>query len=273
MRNLCGVWLRGALVAATVVGMFGCAAKRPVKPPTPTFEETPMPTVAARTPTPEPSAAPLPTRPIGKAVTARKGQPIGPIVTFFGAARADGNLVEPKSVDKKGVPTYLSSQGSGFLLVVEAKPGANGLEPGRRVFAYVADDPKERPDLEIESNRDLGNGSLAVCDRRKPDFGGVPAIKPPSFAETQKISNALNDLACRFEIFTESDSSCTLTKNGDYSFINKDTTLQFCMMVARAWNFPVGKTLLSVRLRDSQGNPGPVKQMQILRPAMPKKKK
>jgi len=228
-----------------------------------------MPTVKPYVPTPEPTAAPLPTRPVGNNVTPRKGHPIGPVVTFFGAARADGTLVDAKSVDKNGTPTYISSAGSGFLLVIEVKPGESGFEPGRTIFSYVANDPHQRPDLEIESERDLGDGSPAVCDKRKPNIGGVPGVNPPSFAETQKISDAINDLGCRFETFIESDSACTETKNGNYAFVKKDTMTQFCMMVARAWGFPVGDTLLSVRVRDAQGNPGPVKQMRIHRPPTP----
>jgi hypothetical protein len=235
------------------------------------YEETPMPTVPPAPPTPLPEAAPLPTRPIGKPIKARPGHPIGPLVTFFGAARADGTQVEPNSVDKKGIPTYLSAVGSGFMLVVEVKPGEGGYEPARRVFAHDPNDAMMRPDLEIEANRDMGNGSREVCDRLRPNVGGVPGINPPSFAETRQIADALNDFACRFETFIESDSSCTLNKNGDYSFVRKDTTTQFCMIVARAWAFPVGDTLLSVRVRDSEGNPGPVKQMRIRRPPEAKK--
>ncbi len=94
-----------------------------------------------------------------------------------------------------------------------------------------------------------------------------------SFAETQKVSDAINDFGCRFEIFNESESACTLDAHGDFAFINKDSTMQFCMMVARAYQFPVGETVLSVRVRDSEGNPGPVKQMRIVRPATPDKPK
>jgi len=36
----------------------------------------------------------------------------------------------------------LSSGGSGFTLVVEAKPGLSGLEPARRLMAYEAGNPK-----------------------------------------------------------------------------------------------------------------------------------
>ena len=272
MRNGYGFLPVCGLSAALIVTLSACAAKAPLKGPkaaAETYQETPVPTVPPSTPTPVPSASPIPTQPTGKQVKARKGELIGPIVTFFGAARADGTTVEPKAVDKKGIPTYVTAVGSGFMLVVEAKPGLSGFEPSRRVFAYVPGDPTSRPDLEIEATRDMGDGSPAVCDRRRPNIGGIPGIKPPSFAETQRVSDAINDLACRFETFVESDASCTQTKGGDYSFINKDSTTQFCMIVARAWAFPPGETLLSVRLRDSEGNPGPVKQMRILRPPNP----
>jgi hypothetical protein len=273
MRNGCRVLPVYGLSAALIFALSACAAKAPVKGPKSIAEmygETPVPTVPPSTPTPVPSATPIPTQRTGKAVKARKGERIGPIVTFFGAARADGTSVEPKSVDKKGIPTYATAAGSGFMLVVEAKPGQSGFEPGRRVFAYVAGDPKSRPDLEIETNRDMGDGSPAVCDRTRPNIGGIPGITPPSFAETQRVSDAINDLACRFETFVQSDASCTQAREGEYSFIKKDSTVQFCMIVARAWAFPPGETLLSVRMRDGEGNPGPVKQMRILRPPQPR---
>jgi len=261
-------------VAVFIVMVSGCAAMKrksaatPVS--TPAFSPVPtVPTVPPTTPTPTPEAgAPLPTRPIGnpEAEAARKaGKAIGPVVTHFGLARADGYASEPESVGKDGVPTYVAGVGSGFMIVVEGKPGLGNVEPGRRVFAYKPDDPNSRPDLEIESTRDLGDGSPAVCDRRRPNIGGIPGIDPPSFAATKKVAEALNDFSCRFETFIESMSACTLTKHGDFAFINPASTVQFCMIVARAWNFPMGDTLLSVRLRDKDGNPGPVKTLRLRR--------
>jgi hypothetical protein len=192
-----------------------------------------------------------------------KGQPIGPEITYFGAARADGKPVPPANTEG-GIPTYIAAAGAGFIIVVEAKAGLGGHEVGRRVFAYMADDPTVRPDLEIISSRDLGDGSKAVCDRMKPIIGGVPAAK--SFAEDQATSNAINDLSCRFETFNESEHSCTVTEHGDFSFASPDTQQQFCMIVARAWSFPVGDTILTARVRDMKGNPGPIKKMRIRRP-------
>ncbi len=264
-------WTVGAVL---ILALSACAAKaKRATGPIEMAQETPMPTVPPPTPAPPPTQVPLPTRPVGTHAKPSKGAPVGPIVTFLGAVKADGSHAEPVSVDKKGIPTYNSGAGAGFMIVIEGKPGASGLEVGRRIFAYVPDDPKTRPDLEIESNRDMGNGSTAVCDRHRPNIGGIPGINPPSFAETQHISDALNDLSCRFETFTQSDSCCTMTPNGDYAFKNKDSTTQFCMIVARAWAFPVGETLVSVRLRDSEGNPGPVKQMRIRRQPAPEPRK
>jgi hypothetical protein len=268
-----GIWWSCGLGAALVIGFSGlsaCAAHKPVAPREAAYQPTPVPTVPPGTPPPQAAGTPLPTRGIRKAVKARPGQPIGPVVTFFGAARADGTMVKPESA-KHGISTYLTSVGSGFILVVEAKPGPSGLDVGKSVFSYVADDPKQQPDLQIESNRNLGDGSRAVCDKRLPNIGGIPGIPRPSFAPRQRISDALNDFACRFETFVESGSSCTKEANGDYSFVKPDTTTQFCMIVARAWAFPVGDTMLTVRLLDTEGNPGPIEHVRFHRPP-PRKK-
>ncbi len=271
------MWIRYRLLVSFLVASCGaelcaCSAHAPVKSAAQLAEVTPVPTVPPETPaTPVAEATPLPTRPLGTKTKPRKGEAIGPVVTFFGAARADGTSVDPVPDGKNGIPTYRLA-GSGFMIVVETKPGESGYEPGRQVFMNVPGDPKARPDLEIETNHDMGNGSPQVCDRQRPNIGGIPGINPPSFAETQRITDAINDFGCRFETFIQSDSACTLDKSGDYAFVDQHTTTQFCMIVARAYAFPVGTTLLSVRVRDSEGNPGPIKQMQILRPPEPVRK-
>lgn len=238
---------------------------------TPDVTMTPVPTVPPRTDTPV-GAVPLPTRPIrsDEADAAKKaGKQIGPVITHLGIARADGTKIEPASTDGRVV--YNNSIGSGFMLVVEAKPGLSNMEVGRRVTAYDKDDPHSRPDLEIQTDKDLGDGSKVVCDKRRPDIGGVPGINPPNFSEGRVIADALNDLSCRFEVFIESASACTVTKLGDFSFLSKESQVQYCMIVARAWNFPVGDTLVSVRVRDKEGNPGPVKKMILRRSDQPVK--
>jgi hypothetical protein len=229
-------------------------------------------TVPPGTPVPAGGAA-LPTRPVKnpQAEAEKKaGKAVGPVITHMGAARADGFLTKPVGKDSEGVPIYQNPVGSGFMIVIEGKPGISNLEVGRSIFKYGDPrDPSQRPDLEIEVNRPLGDGSPAVCDAKPPNFGGVPAINPPSFADNPTIDATLNDFSCRFETFIESSGACTVNKNGDFEFAEHDTKVQFCIVIARAWNFPEGETLVSARLRDIEGNPGPVSRFIMVRKPNP----
>lgn len=264
----------GAVAAVAMsVSLASCAASsRPAASgpdsPAPAWEETPVPTVPPAPVTPPPTPAPLPTRAVGRDdVKARKGEPVGPVLTYLGVARADGLPVDPPSVEG-GLPTWVVGAGAGFILVVEAKPGLAGHEVARRIFVHKPDDPTARPDLELIVSRPLGDGSPKVCDRRRPDIGGIPAAS--GFGETQTIADTLNDMACRFETFNDPESACTVDKNGDFRFASDDTTQQFCMIVARAWAFPEGDTIVTARVRDMKGNPGPAKKIRIRRPKAPK---
>jgi len=191
--------------------------------------------------------------------------PFGPLVTYFGLVHADGRLDprEPVSFTPDGVPIYAcrSLLGFGFRIVVEGRPGSSGAPVGAVTFNSDPRDPSARPDIQIQANRDLGNGSTLVCDTGgpapTPSPGGVPKIDPPSFAFVQEISDRLNDFGCRFEAFRESDFSCTLAVNGAASFVSPQSTMQFCALVSKdILTFPPGDTLLTVRLRDVQGNVG-----------------
>lgn len=265
-RNVATILLSLAFTLA------GCLGKRSPEP-TPLAEElaappVTIPTVPVGTPTPV-GGKPLPTRPVENPETAKAkkaGKAVGPVITFAGIARADGRPYAPDPQKKNGIPVFSNFVGSGFLLVVEAKPGFSNLAVGRKIYVYDPDDPKKRPDLEIQVSRPLGDGSKDICDARRPHIGGIPAINPPSFAQTPEIAATLNDFSCRFEIFTASAESCTVGKYGDFSFVAEDSDTQFCMVVARAWNFEYGDTLVSVRLRDEKGNPGPVSKFWLRRP-------
>lgn len=255
-----------AAVGAVLLGALACSTQESSYTPPPPAAGPTQRVVGAYTPTPlagSPDAPPtLAVRPVAdeKAAAAgkRSGKEVGPVVTYAGIARADGRGTKPDGKTADGTPIYRHPVGSGFMIVVEGKPGINNVENGRSIFRYSADDPTQRPDLEIEVTRPLGDGSLEVCDARRPKIGGVPGIDPPSFADTPKVSAAINDLSCRFETFIESNASCTVNQYGDFEFLSKDAKVQFCMVVARSWQFPDGDTLVSVRLRDTDGNPGPV---------------
>ncbi len=297
MRKL--FWLCCAMVLASCAALTSSPTPAPEPPPVvrapevktvaPAVTPAPVQELDSKEPAPVPQATikvvtkesqqerveanKLKVRPIKNEKTdaaVKAGKVVGPVITFAGAARADGDPTEPIGKTKQGWPIFLNHVGSGFIMVIEGKPGFSNLEPGRSIFRYDPEDPTERPDLEVQVDRPLGDGSETVCDARPPNFGGIPAIKPTSFAETAKVAAALNDMSCRFEVFIESDASCTNAPNGDFSFISGDeATVQFCMVVARKWRFPEGDTTVSVRLRDRESNPGPVSKFVIRRVPRP----
>src|SRR5438105_2630109 len=72
--------------------------------------------------------------------------PTGPVVTFLGVTRADDTLVLQSRATNAGVPVFDRPFGSGFRLVVEAKPGVDGRAVGRSAYQS---DLTAFPDLEI----------------------------------------------------------------------------------------------------------------------------
>lgn len=147
--------------------------------------------------------------------------------------------------------------GAGFLVYVEGRPGTSGLPVATNLLSTVRDSPAGRPDLQILVSRALGDGSATVCDKAFPDDGGVPAVEPADFAEEQAVSDALNDLGCRFRVFAEPGFACTQDNNGNFRFAGVGTAVQFCSLVNDAFAFPAGDTVVTVRLRDTAGNVGP----------------
>jgi hypothetical protein len=191
--------------------------------------------------------------------------PIGPLITFFGLTRSDDTLLTPTTTTPEGVPVYQRLTGVAFSLVVEGMPGTSGFPVG--TSAYQMDDTS-LPDLQIEVSRDLGNASPAVCDSSGSEAGGVPAIDPPHFDMGQSTIDAINDLACRFVDGTgkpgprrNPSDSCVMFATGDFGFVDSNTTIQFCGFVTGVMEFPVGDTTVTVRLRDTGGNPGPTAQL------------
>jgi len=220
---------------------------------------------------------PTPTRTPVPIVATPATPAIGPQITFIGITRADDVLVEATEVSPEGVPIFTRLAGatggaSGFRLVVEGKPGTSGVA---LAASTLSDNVADLPDLQIQANRPLGDGSIAVCDTAQPTpgpaQGGVPAISPPSFAASTNHSNIINDLACRFRdgqgqtmgIGSSIDSCVKMEPTEDYGFVHPETDVQFCGFVSAILTFPRGDTLVTVRLRDQAGNVGTPAQMII----------
>lgn len=257
--------MRHATAAAALAFLIlGCGdddgGGGPADTATPTASET-------ATPTPTRTSTPTPTR----TATATATLAPGPAITFFGLTRADDQLLEPDDVADDGTPIYMRLPGvggraSGFVLVVEGKPGGSRSRVGGSSY-----DPSGAsfPDLSVQVSQPLGNGSTAVCDDPQVSPGGVPAISPVSFEATPENIAAVNDLACRFldgtgenRARTNVSDSC-VNFNGRFEFVAPDTTTQFCGFVNVPLGFPPGDTRVTARLRDAAGNWGGIAQIII----------
>ena len=229
------------VLVGLLVGLIGCGEDRYVVLPT-------TPTVPAVNPT----STPTPT--LGP----------GANISFFGILRQFDTISDPIGVDSEGRPIFDRPVGNGFVIVVEAKPGSNGASVGTSAY-----DEGGRPDLQVIVSRDLGDGSPAVCDNQEPNFGGVPGVDPPSFADTPMITDALNDLGCRFVDGTGAPvgrpptEACVLFQDGEQRFVDPASTVQFCARVTKPMSFPVGDTVVSARVRDDSGMVGPELQIVI----------
>jgi hypothetical protein len=229
------------LVAAVHNSIDGCFATV-VRTPTPTRTHT-EPFTPTITPTPA----------------------SGPKVTFFAVLRADGTRFPAVNEGQPGeVPIYERPLGSGFNLVVEAGTGPGGGNVGN-----VTLDEGDIPDLQIQATRQLGNGDPRVCDAAPPNSGGIPAIDPPSFDDSLFIATALNDFGCRFidgrgqprGRGCNEENGCVTFASGDSGCVSRETRRQFCATVDSSMAFPLGDTLVTVRVRDDDGEPGDAAQL------------
>ena len=183
------------------------------------------------------------------------------MITYFGVARADDTLLDVAGMTPGGVPIYERAFGSGFSLVLEAKPGGTGAAIDASTLNSDPADPTVLPGLQIEVSHPLGDGSAAVCDDTPPTTGGVPAVNPPDFSPTQPVANAINDLACRFKDGfglhggrTKISDACTTFADGGFRFNAPGTTVQFCGQINEPLVFPDGDTTVTARVRDVAGN-------------------
>jgi hypothetical protein len=171
-------------------------------------------------------------------------------------------VLEPSGTTSQGWPIYERPFGYLFTVVVEARPGPSNRPVGSNAFRHDPFDPSVRSDLEIIVSRALGDGSVAVCDAMLPFIGGVPPST--GFQNTQAVSDAINDFACRF---VNGDGvpggrgspglACTAFADGEYRFVVPTTRMQFCAGIAEPFGFPLGDTVITVRVRDVTGAPSP----------------
>jgi len=254
------------LISAVNNALNGC----PVHAATPTVTQvTATPTAtAAATATNTPTVTATATYTVTPSPTPTPTPVPGPAITFFGLADGSGHVLPSAGVDPQGIPIYAPLYGAGFIVVVEAKAGTSRAAPGVKTSNSNPSDPSARPDIQIEANHDLGNGSALVCDvgPAPQPLGGVPGIDPPSYdAASQMIADALNDFGCRLATHTSSDP-CTLSDKDNPAFVASGTSSQACSagILGRELEFPSGDTLLTVQWRDTASAPNLSRPSQLL---------
>ena len=220
----------------------------------------PPPTETATAESPTATATP-----VGPTPTATPDLPVtGPVITYFGVARADSYSLAPSAFDPMGRPIYVRPFGFALSLIVEGKPGTSRRPMGASAYSTTG-----APDLQLILSRPLGDGSAAVCDRLPPDIGGVPAVVPFAFSDEASAVDAMNDVGCRVDdgqgnpTARPASAACTLNRFGEYDFVSYDTTSQFCLPIAAQWGFPPGDTIVAARLRDSGGNLGAAREIVV----------
>lgn len=252
---------KACVVVSLAVAVLGCAdddGGGPTRTATPTATMT-----ATRTATPTATSSATPTRTATSSATATPTSTRlpGPEITFFGLTRADETLLTPDDVADDGTPIYertagASGRASGFVLVVEGRPGSSGARLGESSYDVTG---AGFPDLSVQVDQPLGDGSTTVCDDPQEDPGGVPATLPVGFDPTLENIAAVNDFACRFQdgtgkylARTNPADSC-VSFNGRFDFVFPETTTQFCGSVNVPLGFPPGDTTVTARLRDVRG--------------------
>lgn len=265
------------LIVAAAFLLAGCSDDDapPIATATPVDTATPTPThtgTPTATGTPTHTRTPVDTRTPTSSPTITPTLGPGANIGYIGLLRADNTQIEPSGTDDQGRVIFERPTGSGFVIVVEAKRGTNNRLPGDLAF-----NPDGAPAFQIEANRPLGDGSGTVCDNAPPVFGGVPAIDPPSFEDVPAINDILNDFGCRFTngngepIGRTPTEGCVLFPDGDYGFIDPSAQLQFCGTITRPMRFEPGDTILTARVLDISGLPGPERQIvvRVLAPEAP----
>lgn len=199
---------------------------------------------------------PVPTRvPPTPAEPAPTPSPTGPEVVTLAVTQYDGTILEPDEVDDEGRPVFVRASGQGFLIVAEARSGANGRPGGNVVY----DQSGALPDFQMIVSRPLGDGSEAICDT-----GGVPATESLQIDDSEAVRDAVNDLGCRIMASPSINVLCTRDPVSlAERKINDHAQRQYCLPIAKGWRFPAGDTIVAARLRDNGGTNGPLAEMVV----------
>jgi hypothetical protein len=241
--------------------------------PVPTDTRTPTLTRSVTpTRTPTRTATATPTRTPTRTVTPTVPRPFGPEITFFGIATADNKVRTPSGQTGDGVPIYDWPTKFGFRIVVEGRAGTSNRPLAQCGVMGTGPCGDGRAAVQILADRPLGNGSPAVCDTTPPNVGGVPAVPALDFGASQMVTDAINDLGCRFDTHPTSQTACTLDELGNPAYVHDGTggdpvksTLQYCSVpvVGSELAFPSGLTRLKAQVEDSAGNIGSQAQIAV----------
>jgi hypothetical protein len=209
------------------------------------------------------------TRTATRTVTPTVPRPFGPEITFFGIATADNHVKTPIGETPDGVPIFEFPNNFGFIIVAEARAGTSGRRPATCGNMLGEQGPTAqcfdgRAALGILSDRPLGNGSPAVCDNTFPVLGGVPAVMSLDFMDPF-ATDAINDLACRFDLHPATTNACTLDELGNFRWVRDrandpvKSVMQYCSarpVLGAELALQAGLTRMRLQIKDEMGNPG-----------------
>jgi hypothetical protein len=185
----------------------------------------------------------------------------------------------PIGQTQDGVPIFDFPNNFGFIIVAEARAGTSGRRPATcgNMLGESGPTPQcagGRAALGILADRPFGNGSPEVCDDHLPNPGGVPAVVSLSFMDPQ-ATDAINDLACRFDIHPVSANACTLDELGNFRWVRDrpndsvKSLIQYCSarpVLGAELALQSGLTRLKLQILDDAGNPGNQAEIAIMIP-------
>jgi hypothetical protein len=211
------------------------------------------------------SGCPLSTVPTPLAAAAEsiaaQGAAAGPEITVLGLTTADDRPLDSTATDDAGRPIFVRPFGQGMTILVEARAGASGRAVGRRTY----NEDGLMPYLQVIVSNPLGDGAAEVCEN-DGTRGGIPGNSELDF-DAPDAPAAINDLGCRAFGREGLQGQGAFTKvpraTDVWHFVDTRSQLQFGIPIAKAWAFPVGRTIIAVRVRDVVGELSAVKEIAV----------